>query len=207
MKIKECIVVEGKDDTAAVKRAVDADTIETNGSAVGDTVLRQIKLAQERRGVIIFTDPDGPGERIRQIVSREVPGCKHAFLTKEEALSKKGGNLGIENADPAVIRRAILRVREESGEKPKVQKEWITQQDLMDSGMLAGPGARQRRERMGELLNIGYANGKQFLKKLEIFNIQYNEFARAFQVVLEEENNCAQRNSRSEQNEGNTSEI
>lgn len=33
MKIKEIIVVEGKDDTAAVQRAVDADTIETNGSA------------------------------------------------------------------------------------------------------------------------------------------------------------------------------
>lgn len=35
MKIKEIIVVEGKDDTVAIKRAVDADTIETNGSAIG----------------------------------------------------------------------------------------------------------------------------------------------------------------------------
>ncbi|GAK04854.1 ribonuclease M5 [Geomicrobium sp. JCM 19037] len=29
MKIKECIVVEGRDDTVAIKRAVEADTIET----------------------------------------------------------------------------------------------------------------------------------------------------------------------------------
>ena len=35
-KIKEIIVVEGKDDTTAIKRAVDADTIETNGSAVNE---------------------------------------------------------------------------------------------------------------------------------------------------------------------------
>lgn len=58
MKIKEIIVVEGRDDTARVKMAVDADTIETNGSAIGDTVIQQVRLAQETRGVIILTDPD-----------------------------------------------------------------------------------------------------------------------------------------------------
>ena len=51
MKIKEIIVVEGRDDTARVKMAVDADTIETNGSAIGDTVIQQVRLAQETRGL------------------------------------------------------------------------------------------------------------------------------------------------------------
>lgn len=62
MKIKEIIVVEGRDDTARIKLAVDADTIETNGSAIGDEVIRQIRLAQETRGVIVLTDPDFPGK-------------------------------------------------------------------------------------------------------------------------------------------------
>ena len=39
--IKEIIVVEGKDDTVAIKRAVEAETIETGGSAIGEDVLRQ----------------------------------------------------------------------------------------------------------------------------------------------------------------------
>lgn len=80
--IKEMIVVEGKEDTVAIKRAVEADTIETNGSAIGEDVLRRIALAQERRGVIIFTDPDHAGERIRKIVAQRVPGCKHAFYRR-----------------------------------------------------------------------------------------------------------------------------
>ena len=50
MVIKEVIVVEGKKDTAAVRRAVNADTVETGGSAVESDVLRQIRLAQRRRG-------------------------------------------------------------------------------------------------------------------------------------------------------------
>lgn len=41
MKIKEIIVVEGRDDTVAIKRAVDADTIETNGSAVNEETIEK----------------------------------------------------------------------------------------------------------------------------------------------------------------------
>ena len=48
MKIKEIIVVEGKDDTTAIKRAVNADTIETNGSAINDETIEKIKLAQKQ---------------------------------------------------------------------------------------------------------------------------------------------------------------
>ncbi len=46
MKIKEIIVVEGKDDTTAIRQAVNADTIETNGSAINDETIEKIKLAQ-----------------------------------------------------------------------------------------------------------------------------------------------------------------
>ena len=74
MKIKEIIVVEGKDDTTAIKRAVNADTIETNGSAVNDETIEKIKLAQTTRGVIIFTDPDFPGEKIRNESDAQISG-------------------------------------------------------------------------------------------------------------------------------------
>ena len=57
MKIQEVIVVEGKDDTKRIKMAVNADTIETRGSAISDETLDQIAKLQEKRGVIVFTDP------------------------------------------------------------------------------------------------------------------------------------------------------
>lgn len=67
MKIKEMIVVEGRDDTTRIRLAVDADTIETNGSAVNKATLDKIRHAKEKRGVIVFTDPDYPGERIQAL--------------------------------------------------------------------------------------------------------------------------------------------
>ncbi|MDF2718037.1 MAG: rnmV, partial [Paenibacillus sp.] len=107
--IKEVIVVEGKDDTTAIRRAVEAETIETGGSAINEDVYRRIELAQQKRGVIIFTDPDHAGERLRRLITARVPGCKHAFLSQEEATKK--GDIGIENASPETIRKALAAVK------------------------------------------------------------------------------------------------
>lgn len=181
MIIKEIIVVEGKDDTTAIKRAVKADTIETNGSAVNETTIEKIKLAQEVRGVIIFTDPDYPGQRIRNIVSEAVPGCKHAFLSKEEAIAKKGKGLGVEHATIEAIREALSSVKQEM-EEPSIE---IDFQDLVDAGLIGGPGAKERREKLGTILKIGYTNGKQLHRRLQMFKITQETFSEALKDVLQ----------------------
>lgn len=184
MKIKEIIVVEGKDDTVAIKRAVDADTIETNGSAVNQITIEKVRLAQEKRGVIIFTDPDYPGERIRHILSKQVPGCKHAFLPKAEAIAKTGKGVGIEHASPEAIRAALMHVKEEMQEQYEEEIEWS---ELVKAGLIGGPKAKRRREQLGLLLKIGYANGKQLHHRLNMFRISQDEFARALDQVIQEE--------------------
>ncbi|WP_334075583.1 ribonuclease M5 [Paenibacillus sp. A14] len=175
--IKEVIVVEGRDDTVAVKRAVEADTIETGGSAINEATLRKIELAMERRGVIIFTDPDHAGERIRKIVAKRVPGCKHAFL--READATKAGDIGVENASPEAIREALERVRTEAPPEEEAAPAQIDWEDLMAAGLIVHPRAAERRRFMGERLGIGYCNGKQFYKRLAIFRISREEFAGA----------------------------
>ena len=50
--IKEIIVVEGRDDVTAVKRALDAELITTGGFGFPKGVMERIKAAQKRRGVI-----------------------------------------------------------------------------------------------------------------------------------------------------------
>lgn len=165
--------MEGKSDTAAIKRAVEADTIETNGSAIGEDVLRRITLANERRGIIIFTDPDHAGERIRKIVARHAPGCKHAFLPQEKAYYR--GDIGIENASPEAIIQALSELRTETAEEAG-EIHW---EDLMEAGLINHPDAANRRLEMGKLLGIGYANGKQFYKRCASFRISKAEFAAA----------------------------
>ena len=45
LRIEEVIVVEGKDDTRRIQEVVDADTIETIGSAINEDILEQIDHA------------------------------------------------------------------------------------------------------------------------------------------------------------------
>lgn len=184
-KIKEIIVVEGKDDTVAIKRAVNADTIETNGSAVNESIIEQVRLAQKTRGVIIFTDPDFPGQKIRNTISEQVKGCQHAFITKKEALPKSGRGIGVEHASPESIRNALKDAQTMDEEAP----EEISQQDLVDARLIGGVGAKDRREKLGTLLSIGFTNGKQLYKRLKMFQISKEAFIEAVVQVNEEEKN------------------
>ncbi|MUK88083.1 ribonuclease M5 [Ornithinibacillus sp. L9] len=185
MRIKEVIVVEGKDDTTKIKQAVDADTIETNGSAINKNTIKQIQHAKEKRGVIIFTDPDYPGERIRQIINEAVPGCKHAFLTQEKARAKHPENksLGIEHASLKSIQEALSAVYE----LVDYEKSEITKADLIANRLIGGPGSNARRERLGELLQIGHTNGKQLLKRLSMFHITKEQFDQAMLTLQQED--------------------
>ena len=100
MKIREVIVVEGKNDTNVLQQYFDCETIETHGTSLDAQTLALIRLAQQRRGVIIFTDPDHPGEYIRRRVNEAVPGCKNAFIEKDKAKTPK--KVGVEHASRAV---------------------------------------------------------------------------------------------------------
>ncbi|BDH59919.1 ribonuclease M5 [Lysinibacillus sp. PLM2] len=186
MDIQEIIVVEGKDDTTAIKRAVNADTIETNGSAISKETLKRIAHAQEKRGVIVFTDPDYPGRRIRAIIEEHIPGVKHAFLAKEKTIAKNGKGLGIEHANDEDIREALKNVY-----TPSKQGfiEVITIEDLMIAKLIGHPQSKKRREQLGELLNIGMTNGKQLHKRLAIFQITKEQFAFAVRQLDQEGQN------------------
>ncbi|MFC0190362.1 ribonuclease M5 [Fictibacillus aquaticus] len=183
MKIKEIIVVEGKSDTIAIKNVLDADTLETNGSEISADTIERIKIAQQKRGVIVFTDPDFPGEKIRKIITEHVPGCKHAFLPKQDAISKNKKKVGVEHASKEAILEALKHVKEEyvSGQ------ESVSWEEMIAAGLTGGDKAKNRRERIGQLLKIGYSNGKQLHKRLNMFHISNEEFARAMRTVLEEE--------------------
>jgi len=164
-KIPEVIVVEGKDDTANLRRFYEVDTYETRGSAIDQDDLERIATLQELRGVIVFTDP------IRKIIMQEVPQAKHAFLNRGEAVPKsktKGRSLGVEHASFEDLEKALAGL---VGSYEDENFFDITKTDLMRLGLLMGSDSRKRREYLGEALRIGYCNGKQLIKRLELFGI------------------------------------
>lgn len=177
MIIKEVIVVEGRDDIAAVKKAVDAEIIATHGFGITKETLKRIKFANERKGVIIFTDPDFAGEKIRKNIASKIKGCKHAFLSREEAI--KDGDIGIENATPDSIIAALSKVRSQVDEKRGV----FEKIDLIRNDLEGSQNASKRRDSLGKILGIGYGNSKQFLNRLNNYGVTREEFEDALKKI------------------------
>ena len=178
-KISQVIVVEGRDDTANLKRYFDVETYETRGSAINEQDLERIQRLHERHGVIVFTDPDFNGERIRRMIMTAIPTVQHAFLKRDEAVPKsktKGRSLGIEHASYDDLKTALAQVTEQFEAKSDFD---ISRSDLIRLGFLAGADSRKRREYLGESLRIGYSNGKQLIKRLELFGISLAEIEEA----------------------------
>ena len=167
--IKEIIVVEGKDDITAVRSAVEAEVVQTRGYSYGKKLIEILTLAQKNRGVIVLTDPDYMGEKIRKDLDRRVPGIKHAFIATDLALKDK--NIGVENARPQAILDALEKAHATVVDKEKT----FTEKDLRIWGLLGSPEANERRKKIGKDLHLGQCNGKQFLKRLNAFGISREE--------------------------------
>lgn len=172
--IKEVIVVEGRDDEAAVRRAVTATTIATHGFGIKKETFDLIERAYHDRGIIIFTDPDFAGEKIRKRLADKFPDSKHAYLPRQEAY--KDGDIGIENAIPQSIQEALSKARCTITE----MKAEFTGQDMMRYGLTGGQGASEKRAELGKLLGIGYGNTKEFLNRLNQYGITREEFEKVW---------------------------
>lgn len=175
--IKEVLVVEGKQDVVAVRKAVEADCIITGGFSLKPYMIEDIRRAYEKRGIIILTDPDSAGERIRRFLSKRFPNAKHAFVPKEDATANN--DIGIEQAKPEAIRAALAKTRclEFS------PRQAFTGADLIWAGLSGGEGAVQRRAKAGAILGIGYANAKTFLTRLNHYGVTEEEFKQALREI------------------------
>ncbi|MGL4980382.1 MAG: ribonuclease M5, partial [Fusobacteriaceae bacterium] len=173
--INEIIVVEGRDDISAVKAAVDAEVVAVHGFSVrrGQN-LDKLATAYKNRGLIILTDPDYAGEQIRRAIMSRYPNSKNAYISRDEGT--KGDDIGVENANPEAIIKALETVKIEN---PTEKIEIFTMEDLIDNGLTGGESAKEKREKLGKILSIGYSNSKQLLSKLNRYSISREEFEEA----------------------------
>lgn len=166
--INEVVVVEGYHDLAKLREIYPTlDIIITNGSEISEKTLNELKMLNQKRGLILFLDPDYQGERIRRKINDFVGETKHAFLKKEECISKNGKKVGIEHASSILIKVALDNTLTSS----KNIKNTITLQELYDLNLMGHKNAKQLRKKVVDSIGIGLCNGKTLHKKLNMFSV------------------------------------
>lgn len=172
--IREVIVVEGPSDISAVRRAVEAEVLCTNGFSLDPRTLARVRAARRRCGVILLMDPDTAGEQIRRRLVAALGPCKHARVPRADC-TRPDGNIGIENAAPEAIRAALEAARPEII-APRQQFKTV---DLVRADLTGVPQAAERRSRLGALLHIGDANARQLLRRLNHYGVTREAFEQA----------------------------
>ena len=120
IKIKEAIVVEGKYDKIKLDNIFDTAIITTNGFDIyrNKKRLEMIKLVARQNGVIVLTDSDSAGFRIRSYIKNcfgDIP-VKNAYIPEIEGKEKrkesasKEGLLGVEGISDRIIIEAVMQV-------------------------------------------------------------------------------------------------
>lgn len=162
--IKEVIVVEGKNDTKNLQKYFECETIETHGLGLTSETISFIKEINNKRGVILFLDPDSPGEKIRKRINDEIPNLKNAFVMKEDARTSK--KVGIEHADKKVLEEALNNVVTYVDTKSS-----ISNIDLLELDLVGKSNSKDLRNKISKELHIGKCNAKTMLKRLNMIGV------------------------------------
>lgn len=154
IKIRQAVVVEGKYDKIKLSGIIDAPIIQTDGFGIfkDKELQKMIRTLAERQGIIVLTDSDSAGFKIRSFIGSTVDNGKiiNAYIPdifgkeRRKTEPSKEGKLGVEGVSEQVIMQAlanagVLCERTEEPERP------ITKLDLYELGFTGGKNSSEKR--------------------------------------------------------------
>jgi ribonuclease M5 len=173
-------VVEGTTDVNFLRSFISSEFVITNGSEVSRETIEYLKVASKLKKIIVMTDPDAPGLRIRSIIENAIPNVSHAYVERKQCIGKH--KLGIAESNRQAIQEALKNIVPSKA----IKCGNLTNGELISLGLLAGKEAKIKRDHISQILHLGVPNGKTFLYRLNSLGITYDELKR----MVEESNIC-----------------
>lgn len=165
LKVKEAIIVEGVYDKIKLDSIVDATIVVTDGFLIFKDKAKQslIKQLAEKQGIIIFTDSDSAGFKIRNYIKNFVKSnnVKHAYIPdiqgkeKRKPKASKEGFLGVEGINASIILKALEDANatlpdEKNGSLCKK----VTKSDLFSDGFSGTKDSSENRKKLTAYLKL-----------------------------------------------------
>ena len=164
IKIKETIIVEGKYDKIRLSPLFDANIIELGGFQIYNNKdrLNLIRRIAEKNGIIIVTDSDSAGFRLRHYISSAVPkaNIKNVFIPdihgkeKRKAHPGKENLIGVEGMTTAVLLESFRKAGIDPENESKERKTPLTKAYLYELGLSGGTGSSELRRKLCEYYSL-----------------------------------------------------
>lgn len=163
LHLKEAVIVEGKYDKIKLSSLIDAVIIPTGGFTVfkDREKLEIIRYFAAKTGIIILTDSDAAGFKIRSFLKGTVKKGKitNVYIPdvfgkeRRKAVPSKEGKLGVEGLDKEVILEAFRRAGINAEDKPQ-SRDPITKADLYEAGFSGGENSSAKRKKLLKMLGL-----------------------------------------------------
>lgn len=154
--IKQAVIVEGKYDKIKLSSILNAVIITTNGYGIfkDKEKLELIRYYAATTGIIILTDSDSAGLKIRNYIKGAVRGgsVKNIFIPdifgkeKRKVKPSAEGKLGVEGISKGILLEAFEKAGVLSDENAFIGD--ITKLTLYELGLSGGSNSRELRERL-----------------------------------------------------------
>lgn len=196
--LKEVLIVEGHYDQIKLQSLIHATVIPTNGFRIFSDPEKKAMLRRlaAERGLVILTDSDRGGFRIRGYLKGIIPQeqVKHAYIPelkgKEKRKDKPGkeGLLGVEGVPAQVILDALCRAGCTFEEETPPAHAIFTRLRFYEDGLFGGSDSA--RLRSGFLKELGLPQKLTVSSLLDILNRSgtEEEYARALKKAKKEQN-------------------
>ena len=185
LSIKEAIIVEGKYDKIKLSSIIDGLIIETDGFSIFNNKdqLNLIRKLARTNGILILTDSDAAGFKIRNFLKGAVPTelVKHAYIPdvlgkeKRKTQHSKEGKLGVEGISKEIIIEALNKSGVLCEDRENISQK-ITKTDLYNDGLSGCPNSFEKRRQL--LKNLDLPERLTSNSLLQILNamITYEEY-------------------------------
>lgn len=162
LHIEDVIVVEGKYDKERLRKVTDAPIICTHGFELyrSNRIINSIRQMAKSRGIIVLTDSDRAGFRIRnyikQCLGRDVR-VQHAYIPpvkgKEKRKEKAGadGLLGVEGIDESILEDILRKAATASEAEPLTP---VTKAEFFADGFSGKSDSAEKRKKLARRLSL-----------------------------------------------------
>ncbi len=193
IKIDKVIIVEGKYDKIKLSSIIDAVIIETDGFGIFNDKEKQrlIRRLAEAKGILILTDSDSAGFKIRSFIRGIVPTeqISHAYIPdifgkeKRKTEPSKEGKLGVEGVSTQIIVEALEKAGVLCQTTEEAQSRKITKLDLYEDGLTGKENSELLRKKL--LKHLGLPERLTTNALLQVLNtfLTFDDYKKAIEWV------------------------
>lgn len=156
------LVVEGKEDASYLSNYIASEIVLVNGFEIPKTTINYLK----NKKVIVLTDPDEAGQKIRKRINVLLPDATNVEIDIKKC--NRGNKNGVAECE---IDEILTKLKQYSVTANESQSD-IKMSDLYDLGLL---GNQELRKSVCAKLNLGECNAKTLYKRLIANNIKLKE--------------------------------